>query len=752
MKAPELLAPGGSFAAACQAFEAGADGIYLGLGEFSARKAAANFSLEQLRRVLGLARRLGRRIYVTVNTVIGDDEMERVASLLTWLEALEIDGVIVQDLGVCLLLARSFPRLAIHASTQMAIHNDSGLRVAEELGIRRVILSRELTLERIRDLRARHPRIELEVFIHGALCYGFSGVCLASWALAGRSANRGDCAQICRSVFCREDESADRARRRNPFSCRDLSLGSDVLKLAEIGIDALKIEGRMKSPEYAFHVTRLYREILDSRGALSEERLEELQKNAETTFSREKTRGFFAAPRGESLLTGLYPGHKGTLLGTVGQTRGRQIGLTLRSRMSLHDGIGYWPPASREPVIFPALRITRGGRSVKFAEAGDAVLVPVAEDAPLPSKGAEVRLFSSRFLDRREIGETSIPAYRIPLELKVTLREKAGDGTLSFTAAASTGSFSFSRGVPIFPSTGGKPFHAVLWKHLGESGKSLFSLTGLAFENQTGRAETEIFVPPSELKKVRNEIFAAIDGWFLESVDARARAAAAAPRLAVPPISFPPSELAKISRRNLLSPPSARPVPFVSLSLVRAGPSALSAVGGFFFVPLPPVMPDDHLWPKALRRLSEAHPESRFAIGLNNVGHLELAAGLADRENLFFYADFFLYVANRQTLSLLDARIENLLFAFSWIEGGKETLRAHASDTRDGDSSAVVRIADDYSPPLFYSLGCYARHAAGGGSCPADCPRDFIHELRQGRNRFTLVARDCVTYLFHKEK
>ncbi|HVP19880.1 MAG TPA: peptidase U32 family protein, partial [Spirochaetia bacterium] len=307
MKTPELLAPGGSFAAARQAFEAGADGVYLGLSEFSARKAATNFSLEQLRRIRELAGKLGRRIYVAMNTVIRDEEMERFASLLAWLEALDVDGVIVQDLGACLLLCRSFPRLAVHASTQMAIHNDSGLRFAEELGIRRVILSRELPLERIRELRARHPGIELEVFIHGALCYSFSGVCLASWALTGRSANRGDCAQICRSTFCEEGDGGRRHGEGSHFSCRDLSLGTDVLKLAEIGIDALKIEGRMKSPEYVFHVTRLYREILDKGSALSEADLEELQKNANVTFSRERTKGFLHSPRGRALLTGRYP-------------------------------------------------------------------------------------------------------------------------------------------------------------------------------------------------------------------------------------------------------------------------------------------------------------------------------------------------------------------------------------------------------------------------------------------------------------
>ena len=203
MRRPELLAPGGSFHAAYHAIEAGADGVYLGLRDFSARKAAANFDFEQLARIRGLAGDRGRRVYVALNTVVRDDEIGRLAEILARLEALAVDGVIVQDLGVAALARRHFPSLALHASTQMAVHNAAGLAELVQLGFRRVILSRELTLAEIADLRRARPDLELEVFVHGALCYSFSGVCLASWALTGRSGNRGDCAQICRGRFSR---------------------------------------------------------------------------------------------------------------------------------------------------------------------------------------------------------------------------------------------------------------------------------------------------------------------------------------------------------------------------------------------------------------------------------------------------------------------------------------------------------------------------------------------------------------------
>ncbi len=754
MKKPELLAPGGSFPAACQAFEAGADGVYLGLTEFSARKTAANFSLEQLRRIRGLARQRGRRIYVTLNTVIRGDEMPRVASLCAWLESLQVDGVIVQDLGTCVVLARGFPRLAIHASTQMAIHNDSGLRFAEELGIRRVILSRELSLERIRELRLRHPRMELEVFIHGALCYSFSGVCLASWALTGRSGNRGDCAQICRSVFC-----SGRDGEANPFSCRDLFLGTEVLKLAELGIDSLKIEGRMKSPEYVFHVTRLYREILDKGSSLSAAELEELQRSAQTTFSREKTTGYFHSPRGEKLLTSGYPGHRGALLGTVSQVRGREMGLRLQARISLHDGIGYWLSDTGDPVVFPVRRISLGGKPARYSEPGNTVFISLAGDTPLPSPGTEVRLFSSRFLDRPVPKESSIPLFRVPVNLHVTLREDAGAGVLACSAGTGPGQLNFTTRLQLIGSTGGRSFEAVLRKLLAESGKSLFAIAELSFRNETGKGDEQIFVPPSELKKARNQLFAALDSWLLSDIELRAQAslAPASPATAhsqpvrsMAQAVFPASALSALSRRDLLSPPAARPVPFAAMTAVREGPGELSSCGGFVFVPLPPVMLEDAAWLEALQGLSDAHPDVRFAIGLNNAGHLEMARKLENRENCFFFIDYYLYVANLSAFSFLAARTAKLLFVYSWIEGGEETFSFLAA--RAGTGTPVVRLANDYRPPLFYSLGCYERHVRGAGQCRDECPKGFTGELRQGRNTFNVVVNDCITYLFRAQK
>ena len=774
MKTPELLAPGGSFLGAHAAFAAGADGVYLGLKEFSARKAAQNFSLDQLRRIRQLASDKGKKIYVAVNTVVRESELDRLFETFRWLAALAVHGVIVQDLGAYHLLKNEFPGLPVHASTQMAVHNDTGLRLAEELGIQRVILSRELTLDRIRALRRQHPGIELEVFIHGALCYSFSGVCLASSALTGRSANRGDCAQICRSLFQAGDAGAEYRSGRlgrtssvgassrpcvpgygHFFSVRDLFLGRDVLELSDIGIDALKIEGRMKSPEYAYNVTRLYREILDRRADLPEGEYAELVRRADLSFAREKTSGWLHDSAGRHLIDQRYPGHRGALMGTVESAHAGEIRLRLNADLSLRDGLGFFPEGAREPVIFSVSRITKAGHETKFARAGEVVSVdvPIETSRALPRPGDEIRHLSSRFLDLPVPKEAGFPLYRVPLDMpvalsNVTVRGEQMSGVLSVRAA---GYPVFERVVTIDTSSRKRPFVEILARLLEESGDSIFRPGHLSLTNETGLADDEVFVPPSQLKKAKNELYASLDEAFKSSAQPAAAFTAPAP-LPDAEAVIGTDDLALLARRQALAP---RPkdgdtdvLPFVSADPDQIDPQRLFLHAGYRWLPLPPVLLDDDRWTDALRGLSAAHPDSRFAVGLNNLSHVAMASALGPYGNISFFADFYLYVANCRALSFIRERVPRLLFAYAWIEGE----RGEEAKIRCGATAVPIVVIDPgFTPPLFYSLGCFARHVSGGGSCLDDCPKDFTRELRQGRNRFQIVVRDCVTYLFAKK-
>ena len=737
LKKPELLAPGGSFLAALSAFDAGADGVYLGLKEFSARAAAQNFGWDQLRRIRRLASDRGRTIYVTLNTVIREEEMPRLRETLAWLEALRVDGVILQDLGVCDLVRHQYPLLPIHASTQMGVHNDPGLDIAEELGFRRAILARELPLERIASLRARHPRMELEVFIHGALCYSFSGACLASSALTGRSGNRGDCAQVCRSVF-RADEASAGGAPAHLFSTRDLFLGRDVLKLADIGIDALKIEGRMKSPEYVFNVTRLYREVLDRGEAIPAGEYDELVRRSELGFSRSRTAGWFHSQRGTRLLEPGSPGHRGTRLGSVQSIQGRHFTLRLEGDLSLHDGLSFSPGAGQDPAAFAVLGILKSGRDVKFARRGETVdiEVPRGVSQTLPAEGQEIRQLSSRFLDLPQPREASFPPYKIPLDLEISVD---AEGRIT---VKSPGLPAFERGVTIAPATSRKEFFQVLASLLEESGESAFRPGKLSFSNETGLPDDGIFVRPSELKKLKNDLYQFLDGAF----EARAGAARGSEDVPVPDGASPPlspEQLDMVSHRHRLSPPGMLPVPFVGGDPWLLELSQLADCAGFRWLPLPPVLLDGAHWIEALRALVRRHAPLQIAIGLNNISHLAIAAALSDIGNAWFFGDLYLYAANNHTVGFLRAKISRLLFAYQWLEDDRKDL------VPSGPGAApVVRISRDFRPPLFYSLGCFTRHSTNGGRCDDGCPKEFGGEISQGRNRFRMVVRDCVTYLF----
>jgi putative protease len=663
--------------------------------------------------------------------------MPRLHETLAWLEALRVDGVILQDLGVCDLVRHDFPGLTIHASTQMGVHNDSGLDVAADLGIRRAILARELPLERIRALRARHPGIELEVFIHGALCYSFSGACLASWALTGRSGNRGDCAQVCRSVF-RADEASGGGEPAHLFSTRDLFLGKDVLKLAAIGIDALKIEGRMKSPEYVFDVTRLYREVLDRGDEIPAEEYEQLVRRTELGFSRARTSGWFQTPLGSRLLQPGSPGHRGAFMGHVATVEGRKMDLRLEGDLSLHDGLAFFTAGGREQAAFPVLKILKAGREVRYAHRGDIVSVEVPREAAeaMPRQGQEIRQLSSRFLDLPQPRESAFPMYKVLLDLAVSF---GADGDLSFKAP---GFPIFARRVEVSPASAKRPFVPVLASLLEESGESAFRPGALSFENGTGLPDDGIFVRPSELKKVKNELYAFLDVTFT----ARARSAPSVEIRLDDDSSSPlgPSDLQLLSHRELIGPPKMSPIPFVGGDPSILELSSLADVAGFRWLPLPPVLLDEGPWIDAVRRLAGRHADTRIAVGLNNVSHLAFVTALSETTNAWFFGDFYLYAANDRALRLLRNRVPRFLFAYEWLEED----RTQTAPSSVHPPAGTVRLSADFRPPLFYSLGCFARHSMNEGRCVDGCPKDFGGELRQGRNRFRLLVRDCVTYLF----
>ena len=259
---PELLSPAGSEECLYAAVENGADAVYFGLAKphnFNARGRAENIPLEKLGDTLNFLHRRSVKGYLTLNTLIQFNELPAVESLLREAIAAQIDAVIVQDIGVAVLARRLCPELPLHASTQMSLTSAAAIELAATLGIRRVVLPRELSIKQIAELR-RTTNVELECFVHGALCISYSGQCYASLGLGGRSANRGCCAQPCRLPY----SAVQTGTKQKPIlSPHDLAALPLLPKLMTSGVHAFKIEGRLKPPEYVAEVTKIYREAID---------------------------------------------------------------------------------------------------------------------------------------------------------------------------------------------------------------------------------------------------------------------------------------------------------------------------------------------------------------------------------------------------------------------------------------------------------------------------------------------------------
>lgn len=280
-KKPELLLPAGNTESFFAALQAGADAVYLGLSQFNARARASNFNHFQFISVLKEAKKHKVLVYVTLNTVIKNSEINSLIEYLHFLSETGADGIIIQDWGVYLIARKYFPRLKIHASTQMGVHNSLGTSHLAEKGFQRTVLARELTLKELKKV-VEKSTIETEVFVHGALCYSFSGMCLFSSYTGGRGANRGMCAQPCRREY------EDKNRKKYLFNLKDNQLIDFIPKLTEFGISSLKIEGRMKSGEYTYRVGTAYRMALDDKGSIPM-----AKQSLEMDFGRPKTSYFF---------------------------------------------------------------------------------------------------------------------------------------------------------------------------------------------------------------------------------------------------------------------------------------------------------------------------------------------------------------------------------------------------------------------------------------------------------------------------
>jgi len=334
--APELLAPAGNVECFNAAIDAGADAVYLGLGDFNARLRAKNFTIRDLAALIPHAHTRNVKVYATVNTLIKQTETGPALDLLYQLDQIGIDAVIIADIGLMKLAADNLPKLRIHGSTQAAVHNSYGAAFMQTLGVKRVVLARELSLEEIRET-ARMSPVDVEVFVHGALCYSISGMCLASSFIGGASGNRGRCTQVCRRRFRQVDAGTEGQADGYFFSPYDLQAVSVIDKLIDYGVSSFKIEGRMKGAEYVGTVVKAYRRAIDSSG----ENLRAITDDLRFDFGRAKTAYFLDGRGGESPIDPSRASGTGIFVGVITECDGTSS-FTLSAKTSDGSGISIY--------------------------------------------------------------------------------------------------------------------------------------------------------------------------------------------------------------------------------------------------------------------------------------------------------------------------------------------------------------------------------------------------------------------------
>ncbi|MDR3562676.1 MAG: DUF3656 domain-containing protein [Negativicutes bacterium] len=425
----ELLAPAGSPEAFTAALEGGADAIYLGGRMFGARHYAANFSDEELAAAVRDAHLRGVAVYVTVNTLLDDGEIPELIAYLRHLYSIHVDAIIVQDLGVARIARQVTPHLELHGSTQMTVHNLSGVEFLAEQGFSRVVLAREVSLEDIRHI-CRHATIGVETFIHGALCIAYSGQCLMSSMIGGRSGNRGKCAQPCRLPYNLVDSDGETVLASDAageflLSPKDFC-GIEVLpQLIEAGVIAFKIEGRMKRAEYVAVVVDSYRRAMDAYAADKAHYAvpEEDPKNMAQAFNRGFTTGFLEGHPGKEMMSDRRPNNRGTLVGRVVayNPQERTADIRLEEPLAVGDIIEFWVKVGGRANV-PVPRFTLDGLPVDFAPEGAVATVPVDRSVKVGDR--VFKTYDSRLMEKAKSFFAGASAVRrIPIIAKVEVSE-----------------------------------------------------------------------------------------------------------------------------------------------------------------------------------------------------------------------------------------------------------------------------------------------------------------------------------------
>lgn len=499
-KKMELLAPAGDWDAFLAGLAAGADAIYLGGKAFSARQSAANFDLTQLQEAADLLHLHGKKLYVTVNTLINDTEMENALDYLADLYNLGIDAVIVQDLGLIKLAREYLPNLELHASTQMTIHNCEGALLLKDLGIKRGVLARELTENEVKSI-VDCSGLDIEIFVHGALCVCYSGQCLMSSMIGGRSGNRGRCAQPCRLEYqLLSNEKPMETEGSYLLSPKDLNLIELLPQINRAGVTSLKIEGRMKRPEYVYTVVKTYRKVLDRFYDSPEDfRIDPLEiQELEQTFNRGFTTGYFEGERNKALMSFGRPNNRGIFLGRVKSVdhRSKKIQVKLESELTVGDELEIWVTQGGR-IAFTVNELSRNGQPVTSALPGETV--ELNAEGKISTGCRLFKIFSIRVQqETKQALDRENPELKVPCSALVT--GKLSESLLLIYTDELGNEVEVKSSIPLQSAKNRPLTREALQEQLGRLGDTPFYL-----KKVESRLADGLMLPFSELNKLRRE-------------------------------------------------------------------------------------------------------------------------------------------------------------------------------------------------------------------------------------------------------
>ena len=481
MKKIELLSPVGNKEMLYQAIHNGADAVYLSGTNYGARKFAHNFNREEIKEAIEYAHLYGVLVYVTVNTIIYEDEINECLEYIKYLEKIGVDALIMQDIGLIDLVRKTLPSIVIHASTQMHNYSKDTVKFLKELGVKRVVFARETSINEIKKVE----NMETEVFIHGALCVSYSGCCLFSSLVGSRSGNRGECAGSCRLKYnlYKNDKKVD-TEGEYLLSTKELCTIDDIDEILSSGVDSLKIEGRMKSPEYVGFVTALYRKIIDNyyKGKHYKITSDDIR-NLKVLYNREFTKGFILGEDSKNIVNVKSPNHQGIVIGEVIDFNKDMIKIELTDTLNQNDGIRFL--SNNKGLICNYLYDSKG----KLISSSNDI-VYIKNNGLVNDKSKVLKTYDSKLKDEimnvkeKKVNISFCVKAKVGCNLEVSISDGNNNLSLEYKKVELAKKRSTSK-----EDIGSK---------LGKLGNTCFNCTDISFD-----IDENIFIPISYINEVR---------------------------------------------------------------------------------------------------------------------------------------------------------------------------------------------------------------------------------------------------------